>query len=227
MKSQDIVILLKLVSLDQQARASEESKEQSATASIPGWEGWIQNDDQHNGHSSGHSSGQIKENSFSYINQPVLAEAWSNRGLEASTGISKSEVNASLKRSFEVGMARLDRKSKRPKANVSALLEFIIHGIKYVYPAKPSAMVRGIPTSIAAPVLKSKLMSAGEYICVWPDAMGKEMGQSVAPLYKTVPMAVKKDYRLYEYLALVDAIRIGQSRERAYAADVLEKRLRA
>ena len=70
-------------------------------------------------------------------------------------------------------------------------------------------------------------MTAGEFIHVWPDPVGKEMGQSVLPLYKTVPMAVKKDPRLYEYLALVDAIRLGKGRESAYAAEELEKRLRA
>ena len=123
-------------------------------------------------------------------------------------------------------MAKLDRKTNLPKANISALIEFLVHGIKYVFPAKPSAIVRGIPTSIAAPVLKGKLMTAGEYICVWPDVMGKEMGQSVNPLYKTVPMAVKKDPRLYSYLALVDAIRVGHSRESALAAKELEKKIR-
>ncbi len=125
---------------------------------------------------------------------------------------------------MSVGMAKLDRKSKLPKTNIRALLEFIVHGIKYVFPANPSAIVRGIPTSIAAPVLKGKLMTAGEYIYVWPDALGNEKGQSVVPLYKTVPMAVKKDPRLYEFLALVDAIRLGAGR--AFAAKELKKTLR-
>ena len=156
-----------------------------------------------------------------------LSEAYSNRGLAASTGVSKSEVNASIKRSMSVGMAKVDRKSKLAKANINALLEFIQHGIKYVFPAKPSAMVRGIPTSIAAPVLEGKLMTAGEYIYVWPDAMGKEMGQSVEPLYKTAAMAVKKDPRLYGFLALVDAIRLGAGRESTFAYKELERRLKA
>lgn len=210
MKSQDILILLKLISLNHQAKRYEENKNQPSKAIVHGWEGWELNDDA----------------TFKNFEQSIMAESYSNRGLEASTGISKSEVNASLKRSIATGMAKMDRKSKLPKTNTSALLEFIIHGIKYVYPAKPSAIVRGIPTSIAAPVLEGKLMTAGGFIHVWPDPMGKEMGQSVSPLYKTVPMAVKKDPRLYEYLALVDAIRLGKGRESAYAAEALEKKLR-
>lgn len=211
MKSQDIFILLKLVSLDKQAKDYKESTERPSRAYIHGWEGWDLADD----------------HEVDGIDQSILlAGDYSNRGLEASTGVSKSEVNASLKRSIDVGMAKRDRNSNLPKANISALLEFIVHGIKYVYPAKPLAIVRGIPTSIGAPVFEGKLMTAGEYIYVWPDPMGKEMGQSVQPLYKTVPMAVRKDPRLYEYLALVDAIRLGHGRESAFAAKELEKTLR-
>lgn len=211
MKSQDIFILLKLVSLDQQSKDYLDSGTvRPAKGYVYDWEGW-----------------ELDEKLLTQRYEQSLSEAYSNRGLEASTGVSKSEVNVSLKRSISVGMAKIDRKSKFPKANVNALLEFIAHGIKYVYPARPSAITRGIPTSIAAPVLEGKLMTAGEYIYVWPDAMGKEKGQAVEPLYKTVPMAVKKDPRLYEFLALVDAIRLGAGRESAFAVADLGKRLRA
>lgn len=211
MKSQDIFILLKLVSLDQQARDYlENGMVQPAKGYVYDWQGW-----------------ELDEELLAQELEQSLSEVYSNRGLEASTGVSKSEVNASLKRSISVGLAKLDRKNNFPKANVRALLEFIVNGIKYVYPARPSAIVRGIPTSIAAPVLEGKLMTAGEYIYVWPDAMGKEKGQSVEPLYKTVPMAVKKDPRLYGFLALVDAIRLGSGRESTFAAKKLEKELRA
>jgi len=211
MKSQDIFILLKLVSLDHQARDYlENGKVHPAKGYVYDWQGW-----------------ELDEELLAQELEQSLLEVYSNRGLEASTGVSKSEVNVSLKRSISVGLAKLDRKNNFPKANVRALLEFIVHGIKYVYPARPSAIVRGIPTSIAAPVLEGKLMTAGEYIYVWPDAMGKEKGQSVEPLYKTVPMAVKKDPRLYGFLALVDAIRLGSGRESTFAAKNLEKELRA
>jgi hypothetical protein len=206
MKSQDIVILLKLISLDQQIKQNSKQSEKVESNALAGW--------------------SLNESPGSYQAQPVMDDAFSNRGLEASTGISKSEVNASIKRSIAVGMAKLDRKTNKPKANVTALLEFIVHGIKYVFPANPSAITRGVPTSFAAPGLKGKLMTAGEFIFVWPDAMGKEQGQAIEPLYKTVPMAIKKDQRLYSYLALIDAIRLGQSRESSVAAKELGKRLR-
>lgn len=211
MKSQDIFILLKLISLDQQIKQNKVNIKQLSKIDRNTLAGW-----------------SVNESHESYeMQQPVMVDAYSNRALEASTGVSKSEVNASIKRSIAVGMAKLDRKTRQPKANVTALLEFIVHGIKYVYPANPSAITRGIPTSFAAPVLQGKLMTAGEFIYVWPDAMGKEKGQAVEPLFKTVSMAVKKDPRLYGYLALIDAIRLGQGRESSLAAKELDKRLHA
>ncbi|WP_346283233.1 hypothetical protein [Bradyrhizobium sp. BRP22] len=86
-------------------------------------------------------------------------------------------------------------------------------------------MTRGIPTAFAAPMLKGRLVSGGEYIYVWPSAEGHDMGQSVQPLFKSVPEAVQKDERLYEYLALVDAIRLGNQREVGLAGERLSERL--
>lgn len=154
-----------------------------------------------------------------------LGDHYSARGLSAALGVSKSEVNASIRRSIDVGMAIKDRESGYPKANRKALLEFIIHGLKYVFPAKPAEIVRGLPTAFSAPILEGKLLSMGDYIYVWPYAEGHEKGQSVQPLFKSVPKAVLEDERLYEYLALIDAIRLGNPREANLAAEMFEQRL--
>jgi biotin operon repressor len=188
MKSQDIVILLKLVSLEQEDRERLED---------PKWD----------------AHGE---------------ERYSVRSLESALGISKTEVNASIKRSVSSGLAIKDRNSGRAKPNRRDLRNFIVHGLKFVFPAKPGAMIRGIPTAFAAPPLGNLLISAGKYIYVWPFAKGKSMGQSVEPLFKSVPEAALKDERLYEYLALIDAIRLGNQRESGLAAErisesVLEK----
>lgn len=154
-----------------------------------------------------------------------IADRYSARGLSAALGVSKTEVNASVRRSIDVGMAIKDRKSGNPKANKKALFEFIVHGLKYVFAAKPLEIVRGVPTAFFAPVLKDKILSMGDYLYVWPYAEGDEKGQSVQPLFKTVPEAALDDERLYEYLALVDAIRLGNPRETNLAQELLEKRL--
>jgi hypothetical protein len=51
-------------------------------------------------------------------------------------------------------------------------------------------------------------------------------GQSIQPLYKSVPIAVLKDKNLYEVLALVDAIRVGKVREQQLAISYLKDRLK-
>jgi hypothetical protein len=48
-----------------------------------------------------------------------------------------------------------------------------------------------------------------------------------SPLHKNVPKAALADPRLYELLALVDALRDGKARERELAARELSKRLEA
>lgn len=154
-----------------------------------------------------------------------MADQYSARGLAAALGVSKTEVNASIWRSINIGMAIKDRKSGYPKANKKALLEFVVHGLKYVFPAKPAEIVRGVPTAFSAPMLLDKLMNIGDYSYVWPFAEGHQKGQSIQPLFKSVPSVSLEDDRLYEYLALIDAIRLGNPREANLAADMFEKRL--
>jgi hypothetical protein len=59
---------------------------------------------------------------------------------------------------------------------------------------------------------------------VWPFEEGEDRGQMIRPLYPTVPQAASRDSVLYELLALTDAIRVGQPRERALAIKELERR---
>jgi hypothetical protein len=181
MKSQDIVILLKLVSLQEQEKQGD--------------------------------IGALDDDPYSV------------RNLGSSLGISKTEVNASINRSLASGIATRDRDTGRARPHRRSLQNFIVDGLKFVFPAKPGAMQRGIPTAFAAPVLGNALINAGSYIYVWPYADGRDIGQSVTPLFKSVPEAVQKDERLYEYLALVDAIRLGHQREAGLAAERLSKRL--
>ena len=44
------------------------------------------------------------------------------------------------------------------------------------------------------------------------------------PLYPTVPEAALRDEKLYELLALVDALRVGRVREREIAITALKNR---
>ena len=123
-------------------------------------------------------------------------------------GISASEVSEALER---CRIARLVDNTKQ-RVNILALEEFLLHGLKYVFPVQPQKIVRGIATAISASPMKEKIVSNKEQY-VWPDSKGNMRGEAITPLYKTVPTAILKDEMLYHLLALVDTIRIGRSRE--------------
>ncbi|MCP5170630.1 MAG: hypothetical protein H6999_12850 [Hahellaceae bacterium] len=219
MKGQDIVLLLKLVSLHRKELPSGAS-EQAPVESVD-WEDW----QDWEGWDADGSRLILPEHRF--YEQKDIASRYTARSLEEETGISKSQINLALNRCIDVGLAKKDRKSGVPRANVQALYGFIVHGLKYVFPAKPGEITRGIATAFAAPVLNQQLMSAGEFVPVWPDARGNTKGQAIEPLCKSVAYAVRRDPEMYALLALVDAIRIGQPREANLAADLLKQRLGA
>lgn len=214
MKSQDIGLLLKLVSLQKQE--VQQGSDRARKAWPDDWQDWEPEDP------SG-GSGDVHEDLGDLGGLSTFV--YSARGLEAETGISKSQISLSLKRCIEVGLAIKDRKLGVPRANAKALYEFIVYGLRYVFPAKPGRITRGIATAFAAPVLHEKLMSAGEFQPVWPDARGNTKGMEVEPLFKSATYAVKKDPEMYALLALVDAIRIGLPRERNLAAEMLKQHL--
>lgn len=150
------------------------------------------------------------------------SDRYSVRALSASLGLSKSEVSNAMGRCRESGLLINDHATGLPKVNRRELLKLAEHALKYFFPVRPGALVRGIPTCFAAPALNRSIRSAGETLYVWPDPLGVERGQLIEPLYKTVPHAVKQDRTLYHYLALVDAIRVGGPRETSVAVGILK-----
>lgn len=146
-------------------------------------------------------------------------QAWLQTPLAEALGISQSEISKSLNRSKNAGLLAPNGKAVMKMA----LLEFLQYGLRYVFPVKPGAVVRGMPTSHSASPLKEEIQSSEAY--VWPYGKGNVRGHSILPLYPTVPEAALKDAKLYELLALADALRVGRARERELAVSELKKRL--
>lgn len=146
---------------------------------------------------------------------------WSYSSFAKELGMSPSEVHSGIGRATAARL--LDPQRKVPI--LKALLEFLIHGVKYAYPPDKGQPTRGIPTSYAAPPLNSQLVQTDNLPPVWPYPEGKVRGVEFSPLYRSVPKAVANDYALYELLALLDAIRDGRARERELAVKELTARL--
>jgi hypothetical protein len=106
-----------------------------------------------------------------------------------------------------------------------AVLEFLVHGLKYVFPAERGGLTRGMPTAHAASPLREHFAASDEVPPVWADPQGTIRGEELEPLYRSVPKAARADQRLYELLALVDAVRSGRARERELAVKELRNRL--
>jgi hypothetical protein len=140
--------------------------------------------------------------------------------LSKDLGMSASEVHAAVRRGIEAGLIAPESRMPLRKP----LEEYLIHGVRYAFPGKPGPLARGIPTAHAAPPLSGQI-SSDDLPPVWPDPEGTVKGYALEPLYSSVPAAVKKDHKLYELLALVDALRIGRARERKLAEEELRNRL--
>jgi len=144
--------------------------------------------------------------------------------LAGELGMSPSEVHASVKRAQVAHLLHGPEFESRP--NLTALEEFLVHGLRYAFPAERGEFTRGIPTSYAAEPLRSMIAQSNEPIPVWPYAEGKERGIAFKPLYRSAPSAASRDAGFYEYLALADALRDGRTRERKYAEQEVHRRFR-
>ena len=144
--------------------------------------------------------------------------------LAAELVMSPSEVHASVRRAEGSHLLHGPQRKNRP--NLSALEEFLLHGLKYIFPPERGELTRGVPTSYAAAPLRGMITQGNEPSPVWPYAEGKQRGIAFEPLYKTAPIAALRDPSFYEYLALADALRDGRVRERKVAEAELCRRLR-
>ncbi len=96
------------------------------------------------------------------------------------------------------------------------LADFALYGAKYAFVADKEPMTIGVPTSHSAPAFAG-VFAPGSDDFVWPHPNGTVRGIGVEPLHPSVPFAAMQDAKLYELLALFDALRVGRARERGMA----------
>jgi len=205
LKSQDLLIALKLVALqvdqDMRQRAVDQRISQLQQSDLSKLDGAIQE-----------------------IDLEPLSE-WTYRSISAATQISASEVNSAIQRAIKSNLLVKPDERARPRPLKRSLLEFIEHGVRYVYPAERGEPTRGIPTAFAAPLFDDTLASQDELPPVWKYASGSSLGYALSPIYKSAPLAAAKDPILYELLVLVDVFRVGRQREKSLAHRLLKERL--
>ena len=144
------------------------------------------------------------------VSQSQLAEA---------LALSQSEISKSMARSRYAGLLF----GNENQVMRQAFFDYLSHGIRYSFPQQPGPIVRGVPTAHSAAPLSELIQSDEPY--VWPSSKGQLRGHSIIPLYPKVVLAVAKDEKLHEILALIDALRVGRARERNLAMEELKNRI--
>src|SRR5262245_47785956 len=93
---------------------------------------------------------------------------WTFRSLGAELEMDPAAVHRSVSR---LKQARLIDERRQPvRANVE---EFLVHALRYLAPAEPGRLGRGVPTAWGAAPLAGLLADDGEPAPVWPDPEGE------------------------------------------------------
>jgi hypothetical protein len=145
---------------------------------------------------------------------------WSMSVLGDQLSLSKSQVHYSVKNCVQVGL--LGEKTLTPKPE--AIKEFIGHAVKYLLPAKWLGQGIGIATAHSMEPLCEVISAAGLPI-IWEEPNGTLEGMILKPIHPSAPFASLIDRQLYEYLALIDALRSGRAREKNMALQELMTRI--
>jgi predicted transcriptional regulator len=142
---------------------------------------------------------------------------WKMVTLAEAMEISVSEVSESLNRSRIAGLIDF----KKQAVARQNLWEFMVHGVKYVFPAETGALVRGIPTAHSHPQVRDRFSGNLQYVC--RDSEGDTFGLAISPFYARQASAMRKDQVFHKVMAMVDLLRIGKLREQKMAMEELEK----
>lgn len=139
------------------------------------------------------------------------------RGLE----LPPSSVHNALRRLERCSLYDAKRKTVRKRA----LLEFVQHAAKYIFPPELGSETEGVPTSHSAPPLSELVSSSSSDNIVWPMEGSGTVGRSLKPIDARVPSLARNRPKLHSKLALVDAFRIGRARERNLAKEQFQAML--
>ena len=152
-------------------------------------------------------------------------KALTHRDLAEKLFLSRATISVGLRRLLQSGLVRSELETNKLIPVMATAEEFIIHGLKYVFPSEVGKFTKGIATGIAAPVFEGKLVLGKDPIFVWPYEHGKVKGLAFVPLSPSVPKAVasSEDRKFYDLLALVDVMRQGRARERNIAVELFKE----
>ena len=99
--------------------------------------------------------------------------------LSSAVGLAPSQVHASVKVLLQSKLAQDERDG--PAINRFRLIDFLIHGVPYMFPATVTHPTKGLATVSALEEMKDLFLSQRDY--VWPSPDGKDTGVGIIPLH--------------------------------------------
>jgi hypothetical protein len=133
--------------------------------------------------------------------------------------MSAGECHNAVRRLRLAGLLLLDE--RRPSAEL--LKRFIVHGVPFAFPPVVGANTIGIPTAHSSPAFRGIVESSEGF--VWPDADGSARARSLLPLFSGAAALAAQNRPLYDVLAIIDALRVGTTRVRKIASELLDEHL--
>lgn len=135
-------------------------------------------------------------------------------------GISKSTAHESVRRLVRNRLAHESREAMAVVAEGPAM-DFLAFGVPYTFAPDTVPDARGVATGLRVLAAREASGMSAALALVWPSKLGDARGIGVPPLVPAAPDLPHRDPPLYRMLALVDALRLGDARERGVARDLL------
>jgi len=157
------------------------------------------------------------------------ASDWTYAILSDELGISTGEIHNAFERCRRAQLVVTVRDEE--VVSKKHFCDLLVHAVPRIFYAMRGGLETGMPTSIHAPSLRGRFdnllpeFAKGILPSIWATPGGSVRGESISPLYPSAPEAASKDPLLYELLALVDVVRIGDTRSRNAAVAILEKKI--
>ena len=144
------------------------------------------------------------------------------RHVASELDIPASTVGEAFRRLASAGILRPAEGEKGRAINKLALRDCIIHGVRWIAPAKIGRVARGVPTAHATPPISNRVLSDQEALVI-ACRNGALRGRSVSPIHSKVPRACLRNERMHQLVALVDVFRVGRARDREVATKELNQ----
>jgi hypothetical protein len=133
-----------------------------------------------------------------------------------------SQVHLAVRRLAAAGLQRPGARS----TNARALHEFLVHGVRFMFPASKGQLANGVPTAYSAPPLSAEVDALD--VLVWPAPLhpAAVQGFSIAPLYRAAHTLIDRSPRTYQLLAVTDTLRLADASLHPLATERMAQLLR-